>query len=390
MQKIVLLTRNFPPLQGGMERLNYHLYAELKQVFAVSVVGPEGSEYYLEPETPHCQFPHKPLFSFLWISFFKSFYFCLQQKPALIIAGSGATALTARIVAWLTRSKVVVFVHGLDLVANNLFYQKLFLPAIRRADAVWVNSRNTCRIAVKQGICQGKIQILHPGVTLPDVGCSLDPALFKAEYGIAADKKILLSVGRLTERKGLAEFLQYSFKQIVKRDPRFVLVIIGCEPENALQHKAGVLNKLLEIIQAEELGEHVVFLGHVSDTQLHKAYAGSYLLVFPGIEMPGDVEGFGMVAIEAAAYGLPTVAFSVGGVPDAINPDLSGWLIPAGDYAAMTETLLNGCEDPEAFHAKVNSESCRKHAASFSWSVFGNKLIQLCLDVIDNKANFYD
>ena len=74
---------------------------------------------------------------------------------------------------------------------------------------------------------------------------------------------------------------------------------------------------------------------------LHAAYAEADALVFPVLELPGDVEGFGMVALEAAAHGLPTFGFRSGGVPDAVQEGRTGELVSASDYGGLAERLAN-------------------------------------------------
>jgi phosphatidylinositol alpha-1,6-mannosyltransferase len=162
-----------------------------------------------------------------------------------------------------------------------------------------------------------------------------------------------------------------------------VFVIIGDEPNNALHHKLGEKQKILQTIQDHNLADHVALLGHVSESQLKQAYLSSHLHIFPGIDLPGDVEGFGMVAIEAAAHGLPTVAFAAGGIPESVNHNTSGWLIKSGDYAAMTQTILNSINQPNYFEDKVNITSCQQHAANYSWEIFGEKIRDLCFRIID-------
>lgn len=385
MKKVLLVTRNFPPLNGGMENLNYHIYLELSQTFEIMLVGPTGSQEYLKPNTLCSQFPQKPLHYFLWLSFWKTLKICFKEKPELIISGSGATGLTARIIGYLYKTPVVTYLHGLDLVVPNIFYRLLFLPAIRKCDVLWANSQHTAQLAIEKGIDPQKINVIYPGVTLPEpISKSFNPKQFKTELNLAANSIILLSVGRLTNRKGLVEFIQYSLTNIIKAEPRVVFVIIGDEPNNALHHKLGEKQKILQTIQDHNLADHVALLGHASESQLKQAYLSSHLHIFPGIDLPGDVEGFGMVAIEAAAHGLPTVAFAVGGIPESVNHNKSGWLIKSGDYAAMTQTILNSLNQPTHFKDKVNITSCQKHAANYSWKIFGEKIRHLCFRIISH------
>jgi phosphatidylinositol alpha-1,6-mannosyltransferase len=83
-----------------------------------------------------------------------------------------------------------------------------------------------------------------------------------------------------------------------------------------------------------------------------------------------------MVALEAAAHGLPTVAFAAGGVADAVADGVSGRLVAPGDYdaigAAIEDWLIRG-------HDGVDPSSCRRYAADFAWPLFGERL-RACVD----------
>jgi phosphatidylinositol alpha-1,6-mannosyltransferase len=78
-----------------------------------------------------------------------------------------------------------------------------------------------------------------------------------------------------------------------------------------------------------------------------------------------------MVAIEAAAHGLPTVAFDIGGVADAIADGRSGWLVPAGDYAGYIQRVIQVLDTGRS--AAVEA-ACRSFAEAFAWSSFGSKM----------------
>ena len=131
-KKILLVTRNFPPLTGGMERLNFHLYLELEKEFKVSIAGPEDSQNYLSPQTSFSLFPARPVSLFLIRSLITTYRLAVSEKPDLIIAGSGVTAIAAFIAAKRVGAKVMIFLHGLDILYPHPIYQLLFLPAIER------------------------------------------------------------------------------------------------------------------------------------------------------------------------------------------------------------------------------------------------------------------
>jgi phosphatidylinositol alpha-1,6-mannosyltransferase len=125
------------------------------------------------------------------------------------------------------------------------------------------------------------------------------------------------------------------------------------------------------------MADHVLVTGELSDELLLSLYAAASLAVFPVKDLPGDVEGFGMVALEAAAHGLPTVAFAAGGVPDAVADGVSGNLLPAGDYEGMAARI---CRYLAGERGTVTAASCRAFAEQFAWPRFGERLRALLQD----------
>jgi phosphatidylinositol alpha-1,6-mannosyltransferase len=110
------------------------------------------------------------------------------------------------------------------------------------------------------------------------------------------------------------------------------------------------------------------FLGKRFGTELADAYAGADLHVFPVRQIPNDPEGFGMVAVEAAASGLATVAYATGGVVDAVRDGVSGALVPPGDARAFADAVVSLLRHP------LPDSPIRDFAAGFGWKLFGEKV----------------
>jgi glycosyltransferase involved in cell wall biosynthesis len=89
----------------------------------------------------------------------------------------------------------------------------------------------------------------------------------------------------------------------------------------------------------------VHLLGRISDEEREQLLHGSDLFVQPNIEVPGDMEGFGLVTIEAALRGLPVVAADLEGIKDAVVDGETGWLLPTGDAAAWAATVTSELAD---------------------------------------------
>lgn len=380
--RLLLITRNFPPIVGGMERLLYHIFEELVVDYDVALVGPRGCERQIDGRHEVLSVPLTPLWRFFPSALLAAFRLACLSRPRLVFAGSGVMAPLAVITGRMCKASVICYLHGLDLVARNFIYQQCFIRAIRRCDLLIVNSHKTASLALEKGISQSKIQVLHPGVDIPGAPNGRDRKAGRVRLGLDKEAKVLLSVGRLTRRKGLMEFLDNVFPQLVKEDPTIHLLIIGDEPTQALKQDGNIRQQIEELILARGLGKHITLLGRVEDEVLRDAYFSADMLIFPAREVPGDVEGFGMVACEAAAHGLPTVAFAVGGIPDAVQDGVSGYLIPPGDNAAFGGTIQRHVNQADAL---VWSKRCRTHAAKFVWHHFGARLRQIIAETIAKR-----
>ncbi|WP_209619907.1 glycosyltransferase family 4 protein [Frateuria flava] len=371
--RILIVSRNLPPLIGGMERLNHHLVLELSNRADLEIVGPPGCRTSMPLGVSVREAGSSSLRGYLMGAARQTLYAALGQRFDWVLAGSGLVAPLALMAARLRRSKCAVYLHGLDIVVRHPTYQRVWLPLIRRFDLCLANSRNTAVLAAQAGIPADRIRVLHPGVELESELTADAATNWRARHGLQ-ERPVMLSVGRLTPRKGLLEFVQSVLPVIVGRHPKAVLVVIGNEAPDALAGRAeGITAQIRSTAEKLGLASNLIFLGMCDQAELNAAYQGSDVLVFPVRQMAGDVEGFGMVAVEAAAHGVPTVAFSVGGVSDAVEPGVSGWLVEPGDYAAFAERTLDALSPARS----VRPDGCRRFARQFAWPVFGEQLWEL-------------
>ncbi len=369
--KVLFISRNFPPLTGGMERLNQHAFKALHANCSIAMCGPQGAGQFMPEGTMCREVPLVPLSRFLIGCQWEALKLARRFDPNVVCSGSGLTAPATLMAARFSGARTICFLHGLDIVADHPLYRNLFLPAIRRVDRILVNSRHTAGLAESAGVLPGRIEIIHPGVELPDWSDREARRLrFRERLGLG-ERPVLLVAGRLTQRKGIAEFIRHALPAIHSELPEVQLLVIGSEASQALKHERGVRTGIDAAISEAGMGSNVTLLGSVGDDSLSEAYFASDAMVFPVLDLPGDVEGFGMVAVEAAAHGLPTVAFAVGGVPDAVANGESGWLIPSGQYAGMIQKTLSFLQSGDKH---VWADGCRRHAEGFTWEIFGRKL----------------
>ena len=367
---ILIITRNLPPLVGGMERLNWHMADELSKYAEVKVIGPQGSAELKPQSVSLSEAPLKPLPLFLFITACKAVWFALRWKPDVILAGSGLTAPIAWLASKLCGAKSAAYLHGFDITVKDRVYQRLWTPTFKKLDSIIVNSTPTKRLAFAAGVPEKKISIVYPGVSLP-----VQPqpqsaiAAFKQQHGLE-DKKILLSVGRLTTRKGLKEFVEQALPSIVQQMPDVMLLVVGEAPKNSLGAGIQTQEEIMQAAQKHGLSKHIKFLGVITDkTKLATVYEAADVHVFPVRHIPDDPEGFGMVAIEAAAHGVPTVAFATGGIVDAVQHGESGYLVENNNYAELSNQVLNVLLNP------MKAEDIQAFAQQFAWRKFGQSIV---------------
>lgn len=376
--RVLVITRNLPPLRGGMERLVLHLVRSLDTGYRIAVVGPSGCKPFLPRQAHVAEVPHRSLWRFLAVGMMRTSRISRGRGFSFVLAGSGLTAPMAWWAARRARTPFLVYLHGLDLIAPSAIYQRIWLPFIRRADLVLVNSRNTRRLAIERGIPAEAIEVLHPGTDLPEP----DPHqrnMFREQHHLGT-RPLLLSVGRLTPRKGLVDFIGKAFPAVLAQYPDAILLVIGADANDAV--RPAVQSERQRILgSAEEAGvaAAVRMLPPCDEATLSAAYRAADTYVFPVLDLPGDVEGFGMVAIEAAAHGLPTVGFRVGGVPDAIVEDVTGSLVEAGDYAGFAARVSHWIA--RSADAGMR-EQCIAAASAYGWSRFGERLHALLRPMI--------
>ena len=181
---------------------------------------------------------------------------------------------------------------------------------------------------------------LTPGVDAELFRPDADGASVRARYGLG-ERPVVVCVSRLMPRKG-QDTLIGAFPALKRRVPDAALLLVGGGPYR---------KKLQEMAAVSTWVDDIVLTGSVPWAELPAHYAAGNVFAMPcrtrrrGL----DVEGLGIVYLEASATGLPVLAGDSGGAPDAVVPGETGWVVPAGPGAAadVVERLVNVLEDDD-------------------------------------------
>jgi glycosyltransferase involved in cell wall biosynthesis len=196
----------------------------------------------------------------------------------------------------------------------------------------------------------------------------VDADAFSAGDGRSNRDGLILSVGALKPRKGY-EFAIRAFGQIADRAPQAEYVIVGRETNR------GFKETLVDIAVQCGVADRVRFVTDATDDDLKRYYASASLFVLPSINEGPHFEGFGLVYLEAAAAGLPTIGTHDCGAVDAIVDGVTGFLVPQQDVSSLAAVLLRLLTDQEL--REEMGAAGQRFAAEHSWKQFARSTLAL-------------
>lgn len=298
--------------------------------------------------------------------FFKSLALSLTHRFDAIHAFRALPeGLVAWVVARLTFRPVVIYAHGEELTTwGRGGKYKAMRFALRHADRVIANSEHTRDTLLKIGIYAARITIVYPGVDMSVFRQGLDVTGLRDSLGIHPDEKLVFSVGRLSRRKGFDQMIRAVAKLRSENLPvRYVIAGIG--------EDADYLDGL---IREHNLAYAVHRIGAVSEADLPRWLNACDVFAMPNREIDGDNEGFGMVFIEAAACGKPSLAGQAGGTGSAVIDGETGIRVDGTDVTAVANGIMRLLDDGAAM-GKAAQERVQHE---FSWDRVADKTKCLC------------
>jgi glycosyltransferase involved in cell wall biosynthesis len=283
---------------------------------------------------------------------------------AVRVAGSMKNQLQVPLIGNLNGTDMATRLPGrtprtwIESVPQRRFY--------KGADRLCTISRFTYDLALSKGLDSDKIQVLYPSVEVPD---DLKGKRRKAstQHPELADRRIVLTVGRLVKQKGHRNLLE-AMRQVAATHPDVLHIIVGDGPE-----KKGLAD------QVEQLGlsDNVRLVGYITEEELESYYALATVFALTSHEVNFYVEGLGLVFIEAAARGLVAVGSSHGGIPEAIADGETGFLVDPHQPEEIGRKLCSLFDDDQ-LRVRMGAAAQRHVAERFSLTGMMDK----CCDIL--------
>ena len=206
----------------------------------------------------------------------------------------------------------ICLVHGNEIIIKNKNHKKRIKNTLRYVNKIVTNSEYTKNLLNKVSIDNNNIEIIYPGVTSFE-------KIKEKKINLPDGQPNLLTLARLEKRKG-HKYILYAISKLKDQYPNIRYIVAGDgEEKNNLKSLANTLN----------IFENVVFIGSVSDAQKKYILNKADLMIMPTIDETDklSIEGFGIAYIEAALFGIPSIASNIGGTNEAVLHNKTGIII---------------------------------------------------------------
>lgn len=348
--ELLLVTRNFPPQLGGMERYSADLYQSLAELMPVVLIsnriGKRGIPFLI--------------LRVIWHALrHRRHYWRIHFTDA-------AMAPLACLVRAITGTPVTITTHALDVIFPNALYQRVIPACLRRLDGVISVSNFTRDACIDRGVDASRCRVIPNGIRIiPDEGSETLASAKPWLPAHAVGKRQLVSIGRLVRRKGVAWFVSEVMPRLTDE---WVYLIAGEGEERAAIEHA---------ISEKGLEGRVFLLGRVDEKVKRALLESAEYFVMPNITIPGDAEGFGISIIESTLTGLPVLATGIEGIRDAVIDGVTGRSLPERDVDAWVRAITESQFDRDA----VSRETLEQ----FDWARLAESYLDFYRDLLSRR-----
>ena len=352
----LILTRNFPPEIGGMQNLMHGLTKSLAKLNIVKVFA-DYHENYLDFDK-NVNFSieriggpkllRKYRKSYLINEFLKN-----NRNVECIIADHWKSLELIN-----TNKKRICLIHSKEINHEKGSKQnKRLIKILNNVDHIVSNSIFTKKLAINIGIDEKKIEVINPGVD--PISIIPKEKINEAEKLFDGKSKRIITVSRFDKRKNHEKVIMAirNLKEIY-HDIIYICIGYGDEEEN-----------LKKLVTEMQLNENVKFLKNIENDLKNALISKSNIFIMPSIIYNKSVEGFGIVFIEAAQYGIPSIGGKDGGASDAIINGKTGLICDGNNLNDIYSSIDKLLKDSSY---KEFGKAAKENSLNFHW----DKIIQ--------------
>jgi phosphatidylinositol alpha-1,6-mannosyltransferase len=296
----------------------------------------------------------------------------LIKSEAIETVAFGAAAPLALMASRLRGAgvaRVIALTHGHEVWWSKVFPFTLAMRRIGSSVDVLTYLGEFTRTAIAGALAQKSADAMvkiAPGIDTEHF-TPIDSSSLRQSLGLG-EKKVIVSVGRLVHRKGQDRLIE-SMRAIVQEIPTAHLLLIG---EGPYRHH------LQALVRKYALDDHISFIGRI-----HYADLPQYICIGEIFAMPSrsrffglEVEGLGIVYLEASACGLPVIAGASGGAPDAVIDGTTGVVVDGLDNAAIAVAAINLLNNPA--QARLMGQAGRRWIVEkWNWQIWADAFKKL-------------
>jgi phosphatidylinositol alpha-1,6-mannosyltransferase len=373
MRKIMIVTNDFPPRTGGIQSFVHALAMRMPaEAFVVYAPAWKGAAAY--DRTLSFPVVRHPTSLMLPLPSVRDRAVRLLIEHGCDAVMFGAAAPLGLIAPALRRAgarRIVALTHGHEAGWAALPGARRALSRIGESVDALTYLSEYFRLRLAQALspaAAARMVRLAPGVDTTTFRPGAGGAGIRERFGLA-DRPIVVCVSRLVTRKGQDTLIR-AWSQ--------VRAVGGIRPTLLLVGGGPAASRLQRLARRLGVAEAVLFTGEVPDAELPAYYDAANIFAMPCRTRMGglDVEGFGMVYLEAAATGLPVIVGDSGGAPDAVLDGETGYVVPGGDMATLTQRLNQLLSDPAAARA-MGAKGRDWMEREWRWDVATQRLWQI-------------
>lgn len=354
--RCLLATLEYPPFHGGIAHYYGHLVANWPNDSNISVI--TNQDYRLQAKSGYWPWRR---------AFWTIGRLIRQQKIDFILVGQVLPIGTVVwLLSWLMPIKYGVFLHGMDWGMASSQPRKLWLATrvIRRSSVV-LAANNYVADLIKENLPEvsSRLLVINPGLDNCQPPAISDKYLsdLRNRYHLNG-RQVLLTVGRLVERKGIDKVIT-ALPNLLKKYPQLSYVVVGQGP---------YLEVCQQLVAKLAISDAVIFIDNADDRQRSAWYQLADIFIMPARQIGGDFEGFGIVYLEANQAGKPVIAGRSGGVGDAVVDGLNGLLINPESIDDIIEAV-GRLLDNDDLRQKLG-QAGQERLLDFLWPVQAEKI----------------